>query len=99
MNTRTQGRKPFIERDRMSTGLTGECAYVWCVWLANEADINGDYIAYDRWKHLADALKPKQGTPVPSSVHIADLEEEINKFSSLFLGVIISGNGPEKTRA
>ena len=81
MNTRTQGKKPFIERDRMSTGLTGHCAYVWCKWLANEADMSGDYIAYDKWKHLEEMLTPKKGIPMPSSVHIVELEKEIEKWN------------------
>ena len=72
---------PYIERSPMSGGLTGECAYVWAVFLAREADMADDYVAYDKYKTIADQLTPKQGIPMPSSVHYPGLEEAIERYS------------------
>ena len=78
---RVQGRVPYVERCGMSGGLTGECAYVWAVFIANEADMEGDFVTYDRFKTIADQLRPKQGVPMASSVHYNDLEEVIERYT------------------
>ena len=71
---------PYVERCKVSTGLKGECAYLWTLFLANEADMRDDYVAYDKWKAMSETLQPKPGRAVPSSVHIQDLENEIRKY-------------------
>lgn len=71
---------PYVERCSISSGLKGECAYLWCLFLANEADMREDVFAYDKWKSMAEQIAPRNGMPVPSSVHIAELEQEIEKW-------------------
>jgi len=39
-----------------------------------------DVFAYDKWKSMAEQIAPRNGMPVPSSVHIAELEQEIEKW-------------------
>jgi len=73
---------PYVERCSISSGLKGECAYLWCLFLANEADMRDDVFTYDKWKGMAEQLAPGNCKPVPSSVHIVDLEKEIEKWTS-----------------
>ena len=70
---------PYVERS-LNSGLKGECAYLWCLFLANEADMKDDVAAFDKWKAMADTLAPKPGTPVPDSVHYPELEDAIGKY-------------------
>jgi len=72
---------PYIERAYGDTGLTGECAYLWAMFLANEADMEDDYIAYDKFKAMAEQLAPQDGKPIPASVHYPALEEAIEKYN------------------
>ena len=72
---------PYVERCPMSGGLKGECAYLWALFIANEADMDGDYVTHDRFKTIADQLAPKKGVPIPSSVHYSDLENVIAKYA------------------
>ena len=72
---------PYIERAYGDSGLTGECAYLWALFLANEADMADDPIKYDKFKAMAETLTPKDGVAVPASVHYPDLEEEISKYN------------------
>jgi len=74
------GKVPYVERDYIGGGLKGECAYLWALFLANEADMSGDVVKYDRYKTIADDLAPKPGKPTPSSVHYVALEEAIEKY-------------------
>jgi hypothetical protein len=72
---------PYVERPAGYTiGLTGECAYLWALFLANEADMSDDVVAYDKWKALAEQLTPAPGKPVPSIVHCSDLETELETY-------------------
>jgi hypothetical protein len=73
---------PHVERPHEYTGvgLTGECAYLWAVFLANEADMADDPIAYDTYKTMVDQLKPKAGKPTPAAVYFADLEDAIARY-------------------
>lgn len=41
-----------------------------------------DYVAFDKWKAMSEQLAPGVARPVPSSVHIVDLEKEIEKWTS-----------------
>ena len=63
------------------TGLTGECAYLWALFLANEADMADDYINYDKFKAIAEQLAPKKGKATPYAVHISALEEAIENYA------------------
>ena len=71
---------PYVERAYCGMGLTGECAYVWACFLANEAGWSDDPVAYDKWKAMAETLQPKEGKPMPAAVHYSDLEDEISKY-------------------
>jgi hypothetical protein len=73
---------PYIERSYGDSGLTGECAYLWALFLANEADMADDYVNYDKFKSVAEQLAPKEGKAIPASVHYPALEEEISKYKS-----------------
>tara|TARA_E500000318_G_scaffold83198_1_gene78772 strand:- start:378 stop:620 length:243 start_codon:yes stop_codon:yes gene_type:complete len=77
------GKAPLIVRPYDSDiGLTGESAYQWTLFLANEADLCGDYIAYDKWKSMAEGLAPKEGKAVPAAVHYPALENAIEKYAN-----------------
>jgi len=73
---------PHVERPPgfSGVGLTGECAYLWAVFLANEADMADDHVAYDTYKTMVDQLKPKAGKPTPAAVYFADLEDAIERY-------------------
>jgi len=75
---------PYVERPMLwqgdGIGLTGECAYLWALFLANEADMADDTFEYSKWKSMVDDLAPKQGKPTPAAVYYADLEEAIAKY-------------------
>ena len=73
---------PYIQRSYGGTGLTGECAYLWALFLANEADMADDQVKYDKFKAMAETLTPKEGVAVPASVHYPALEEEISKYEA-----------------
>lgn len=73
-------KKPPITRPYGDYGLTGECAYLWALFLANEADFAGDYTNYDKFRSIADSLKPQVGKPVPASVHHHELEQAIERY-------------------
>lgn len=72
---------PYVERDYIGGGLKGECAYVWALFLAEEADMSDDYAAYDTWRTIADQLKPRKGVPIPASVHYSELEDAIEEWT------------------
>lgn len=72
----------YIERAYGGMGLTGECAYLWALFLANEADMADDYIKYDKFKAMAEQLAPKNGKAIPASVHYPALEKEISKYNA-----------------
>ena len=77
---------PYVERPKMwegtGIGLTGECAYLWALFLANEADMADDTFEYSKWKSMADDLAPKQGKPTPAAVYYYDLEEAMEKYAT-----------------
>lgn len=76
------GKIPYIEKAYGGMGLTGECAYLWACFLANEADMSNDVIAYDKWTAIAESLRPQKGKAIPASVHYPALEEEISKYNA-----------------
>lgn len=73
---------PYVDRDSMNGSLRGECAYVWAVFLANEADMADDVVAYDKWKTIADQLRPLAQRPMVSSVHYVELENAIEEWTN-----------------
>lgn len=85
---------PFIERDSVGTGLTGECAYLWAVFLANEADMADDQIAYSKWQAIVETLQPKDGKAIPASVHYPDLEDAIKGYASS--AYVYPGSDPQE---
>ena len=84
---------PPVLRCPMSNGLTGECAYLWSVFLANEADMRDDYVAYDKFKTFADQLKPKKGFPTPASVYYGELEDAITEYTDKY---VYPGSDPQE---
>tara|TARA_R100000388_G_C7227920_1_gene152853 strand:+ start:615 stop:887 length:273 start_codon:yes stop_codon:yes gene_type:complete len=65
-----------------TVGLTGECAYLWALFLRNEADIEDDQLAYSQWQAMVESLQPKPHKPMPSAVHISALEDAITSYRS-----------------
>lgn len=75
------GKIPSVHRNELSGGLTGESAYKWAVFLAeNYLFDNDDPLLYDRFRSIAESLEPKPGKPVVASFHCKDLEKEIKKW-------------------
>lgn len=75
------GKIPSVQRDSLAGGLTGESAYHWALFLAEESDMIGDAIGYSVFKSIADQLKPKTGQPIVASFHCKDLEEAIEAWT------------------
>ena len=73
---------PYIERSYGDSGLTGECAYLWALFLANEADMEDDTFGYSKWKSTAEQLAPADGKPMPAVVHYAELEDAIARYTN-----------------
>jgi len=73
------GKLPPVERDYVGGGLKGDCAYIWALFLKNEADWADDQIAYSKWASIEEQLRPRVGKPTPSSVHYAALEDAIKE--------------------
>lgn len=71
---------PNIERPYGDFGLTGECAYLWALFLANEAEMDGDVTSYDKFMAMVDTLKPQAGKAIPSAVHYQALEDAIERY-------------------
>ena len=90
---------PYIERAYGDTGLTGECAYLWAMFLANEADMEDDYIAYDKFKSMAEQLAPQDGKPIPASVHFPALEEAIAKYTDKAVQYIDCSDPPDMDKS
>ena len=74
-------KKPPVVYAYDGTGLTGESAYLWALFLAHEADMADDYAAYDKWRHLVDSLKPRSDVPVPASFYCGDLMDAIEGYN------------------
>ena len=73
---------PYVERGYDDSGLTGECARLWALFLANEADMEDDTFGYSKWKSTAEQLAPAEGKPIPAVVHYAELEEAIARYTN-----------------
>lgn len=75
------GKLPSVQRDSMMNGLTGESAYQWALFLADEADMIGDVFGYSRFKSIAESLEPKEGKPRVAGFYCQDLEEAIKAWT------------------
>ena len=84
---------PYVERGYDDSGLTGECAYLWALFLANEADMEDDTFGYSKWKSTAEQLAPADGKPMPAVVHYADLENAIKEYSDKY---VYPGSDPQE---
>ena len=77
------GKIPTVVRNEFGGGLTGDCAYKWALFLAENYSFDfDDPLLYDRFMSIADSLEPKPGKPVVASFHCKDLEEEILKWTT-----------------
>jgi hypothetical protein len=76
------GKLPPVERGFLGAGITGESAYVWALFLKNEADMEDDQISYSKWTSLEEQLRPEPGRPMPATVHIAALEDAIERYTN-----------------
>lgn len=75
------GKIPSVQRNSIAEGLTGDCAYQWALFLAeNYLFDNDDPLLYDRFRSIAESLEPKPGKPAVASFHCKDLEKEIEKW-------------------
>ena len=73
-------KRPIIERCPTTGGLTGQSAYEWAVFLAEEADFDDDPLLFDRFSSIAETLKPSKGKPGAHSFHCKDLEDAIKVY-------------------
>lgn len=77
------GKIPSVQRNAIAGGLTGESAYQWALFLAeNYLFDSNDPLLYDRFRSIAESLKPAPNKPVVASFHCKDLEKEIVKWIS-----------------
>jgi hypothetical protein len=76
------GKIPTVQRDMISGGLTGESAYKWALFIADEYSFDSDDpLLYDVFKSMAESLEPKPGKATVSSFHSNQLEKEILKWT------------------
>lgn len=75
------GKLPSVQRDGFTGGLTGESAYQWALFLADEADMINDTFGYSRFKSIAESLEPKEGKPTVAGFYCQDLEEAIKAWT------------------
>lgn len=73
---------PTVQRCQMTGGLTGESAYKWAMFLADEYLFDSDDpLLYDVYTAMAEGLRPVKGKATPASVHSNRLEKEILKWT------------------
>ena len=76
------GKIPTVQRCQMTGALTGESAYKWAKFIADEYLFDPDNpLMYDVFKAMAESLEPKKGKPVVASFHSKRLEKEILKWT------------------
>lgn len=76
------GKLPSVQREEFMGGLTGESAYQWALFLAEEADMINDTFGYSRFKSIAESLEPKEGKPAVAGFYCNDLEEAIKAWTT-----------------
>lgn len=69
-------RRPFVERDATGGSLTFECAVLWYLFLADEADFEGDDELCKEYLKQAESL----GRGPVGSIHDKRLEDAIKKY-------------------
>lgn len=75
-------RIPTTVRCPVTGGLTGESAFKWCCFLAEEYLFDyDDPLLYDTFSAMAESLKPADGKAQVASYHSKRLENEIEKWS------------------
>lgn len=76
------GKIPTVQRCPISDGLTGESAYKWALFIADEYLFDSDNpLLYDVFKSMAESLEPVEGKATVSSFHSNTLEKEILKWT------------------
>lgn len=75
------GKLPSVQRESFMGGLTGDSAYQWALFLADESDMIGDTFGYSRFKSIAESLEPKPGKPSVAGFYCQDLEEAIKAWT------------------
>ena len=72
------GKIPTVQRSVISGGLTGDSAYKWAKFLAEEYEFHSDDpLLYDSFTAMAESLKPVKGKPVVASFSSRLLEKHI----------------------
>jgi len=76
------GKIPSVHRCTVTGGLTGESAYKWAKFIAEEYLFDPDnHLLYDTFTAMAESLEPKKGKAVVASFTSKRLEDEIAKWS------------------
>ena len=77
------GKLPSVHRCPVSGGLTGESAYKWASFIADEYLFDSTApLMYDVFKSMAESLTPAPGKPTVASFHSTRLEKEILKWTA-----------------
>jgi hypothetical protein len=73
---------PTVHRCPINGGLTGESAYKWARFVADEYLFDPDnHLLYDTYTVMAEGLRPVKGKPTAASFNSAMLEKEIAKWT------------------
>lgn len=76
------GKIPTVQRCQMTGALTGESAYKWAMFLADEYSFDSDDpLLYDVYKAMAESLRPVKGKATVASFTSKRLEKEILKWT------------------
>ena len=76
------GKIPSVHRCAMTGALTGESAYKWAKFIAEEYLFDPDNpLMYDVFKAMAESLEPKPGKASVASFTSNRLEKEILKWT------------------
>ena len=76
------GKIPTVQRCPLNGGLTGESAYKWAVFVAEQHLFDSDDpLLYDVFQSMAESLAPAKGKALVASFHSNTLEQEILKWT------------------
>ena len=74
-------KRPPIERQYDNTMLTAESAYLWAVFLRNEADMCDDLEQFDTFATIAEQLRPiATNMQRKAYVHYQELEQAMERY-------------------
>lgn len=77
------GKIPTVHRCPINGGLTGESAYKWARFIADEYLFDPDnHLLYDTFTVMAESLRPVEGKASAASFHSLMLEQEIEKWTT-----------------